>query len=67
VGAGDAEAVEGREDLLVGEGAEAGKSPRGVCRVDTIAIECAAMRIGTGWRVRVKDGGAMDAIDYVVF
>lgn len=34
VGAGDA--VDVREDLLVGDGSNAGKSPRGCCRVETI-------------------------------
>lgn len=36
VGAG--EAVDVREDLLVGDRSNAGKSPRGCCRVETIEL-----------------------------
>lgn len=42
VGAGDA--VEVREDLFVGEGSNAGKSPRGCWRVETI-LSNRAMRL----------------------
>jgi hypothetical protein len=44
VGAGDA--VEVREDLFVGEGSNAGKSPRGCWRVETIiSIEGSRSRL----------------------
>jgi hypothetical protein len=46
VGAGDA--VDVRDDFLVGEGSKAGKLPRGVWRVDTIVT---MKRKKTAWKL----------------